>query len=572
MRHSLPAWAIALFAVSATAQPPDPPLIEHSTDRLCQTAGGRPVTIQRLRHPESPRGGPALLIVAGIDPRCARSADIAAGLADRLSQSHGPALRRCDVYIITRLNPDGLDAAAQAKRETARNPAPGESARIDADRDGRFDEDPPVDLDGDGRILQMRVKHPAPGSGLTAEWVEEDGEPRLLRRADRNKGERPVFAMLTESRDADGDGQFGEDGTDGIELDRNFPYHWPEFRDEAGRVPLSEIETRALAEWLLAHPNVVAIVTYAAADNLVNVPPGEKKDPTGEAPATNHILDGDRPMFEDLSAKFKEITRQKEAPTRDNDGTLQGWAYAQLGLWSFTNPAWVHPDQLREEDKKDEKKTDKAEAKPDDKLAEPPAEKPKPRRIDTSDGRWLALSDARVDKGEAAGFVAWKPFEHPQLGTVEIGGFVLGYRFDIPAADLPRIIEEQGRFLAEIMDRLPRLTMQPPRVESLGENVWRVSIDIVNEGKWPTRSEMGVKVRRLAQTRVSIDVDRARILSGDRTARADTIAGGASIRASWTIAGKAGDAVKITLNSPECGDQELSVSLETTPAPKERQP
>ncbi|XOV75271.1 MAG: hypothetical protein ACFHWZ_17940 [Phycisphaerales bacterium] len=44
-----------------------------------------------------------------------------------------------------------------------------------------MNEDGPNDLNGDGVITQMRVRNPAPGSGLVATHVEHEGDPRLMR-------------------------------------------------------------------------------------------------------------------------------------------------------------------------------------------------------------------------------------------------------------------------------------------------------------------------------------------------------------------------------------------------------
>jgi hypothetical protein len=550
-------------------------VVEQSREVLATSGFGRPIEILRLHHAGG-SGKPALLVVAGIDPRQAGSTEVAQGMALRLSKA-GEALEHGDVYIVPRLNPDGFEgdpAHPHVRPERASNP-PGANA-IDADRDGRFNEDPPVDLDGDGRILQMRIKNPPPGSGLKAEWIAEDADPRLMRRADHAKGERPMYALLEESRDADGDGLFGEDGFDGVELDRNFPYHWPEFRDEAGKYPLSEPETRALAEWMQAHDELVAVLVLSPSDNLVNTPPGGKMDETGAAPATNSVLDADRGVYERVGEKFKEITRQKEAPTRDNEGTLQGWAYAERGIWSFSTPGWVRPDQMKDADadKADAKKEageEHHEGTPGGDAAKASGDKPrddqkqpKRERVDSDDGKWLALSDARATAGKAAGFVDWRPFKHPQLGDVEIGGFVPGYRLSIPPDEIDRVADEQTRFVADLLGRLARLAVRPPRVERLGQGVWRVSVEAVNEGAWPTRAAMGVKVHRLPPTRWTIGVDRKRILAGERAQRSDSIAGGDSLEGTWTITGSDGETLKATLHSPECGDQDVEIKLDAS--------
>lgn len=557
--------------------------VQVSSARIGESRLGRPLHITRVHASgaaDSQR--PSVLIVAGIDPRHAGSTEVAAAVADRLAIDHAPALERGDVYVLSRLNPDGfeqLGADAPLRAGSARNRAvPG---AIDADRDGRSNEDPPADLDGDGRILQMRIRNPAPGLGLRSEYVAEAGDPRILRPADAAKSERPIYALLAESRDADGDGLYGEDGFDGVQLDRNFPYHWPEFRDEAGRFPMSEPETRALADWLLAHDNVVAVLAYAPSDNLVNIPPGDKKDETGAAPAGDHILKEDRPLWERVGARFKEITHQKEAPTGENAGTLQGWAYAQLGLWSFSTPVWVRPDQCADAIQKPgpdaganaspgrqgasdvPSPSEPSPKEPPAAEPHPPASSPTPAKVDSEDGKWIAYSDSLVAAGKPGGFVPWKSFRHPQLGEVEIGGWVPGFRQAIPVDDIPRLAGEQAAFVADLLNRLPRLAVIGPRIERLGETIWRISVEAVNEGELPTRTRMGVQVRRLPPTRWVIEIDGSPLLAGDRAQKSDAIPGGGSLSASWTINANAGETVKLALRSPECGDREIEVRLES---------
>ena len=63
---------------------------------------------------------------------------------------------------------------------------------IDADNDGRFDEDGPEDLNKDGYISIMRVKDPK------GPYMVHPEDPRLLRRADAAKGEAGGYAIYWE--------------------------------------------------------------------------------------------------------------------------------------------------------------------------------------------------------------------------------------------------------------------------------------------------------------------------------------------------------------------------------------
>lgn len=521
-------------------------------ETMGRARSGEEIPVCRLSR-SGPSGKPSVLLIGGLDPLQLQVPSAIEQLAAKVASTHAAALEHGDLYVV----PSLLDRRA-ARSDWSSSRVHSTDAKIDEDRDSRVDEDVPKDLNGDGRVLWMRVKDPRPGSGLVATHVSEPDDPRLLRPADSRKGERPVFALLPESDDIDGDGLFGEDPPLGVDLDRNFPYHWPEYSDDAGRYALSEPETRALADFLLARPNIVAVVHYGDWDNLVNVPESGKFDQTGEAPQGGHVLDGDRWVFADMSKLYKDAVFQKEAPGAGNDGTLQGWAYAQLGLWSFAGVMQVRPDQLTDDARKALEPP-----KPDEKSAsEEPKDKPPEKKVvDSSEGKWLAFADAR-----GAGFVDWQTFEHPRLGTVEIGGFIQGFREDVAPADVNRLAAEHAGFVASVLERLPKLEVGEPVVESLGMSTWRVTIRVTNVGKLPTRSEMGVRTRRLPPTRIKIDLPVERLLAGERTRSEASIAPGASITASWTIQAKVGDKVPILLASPECGDRVINVELSASPS------
>jgi hypothetical protein len=132
---------------------------------------------------------------------------------------------------------------------------------------------------------------------------------------------------------------------------------------------------------------------------------------------------------------------------------------------------------------------------------------------------------------------------------------------DVPESEVQRVAGEQAKFVAELLERSPRVVVRPAGVAQLGAGVWRVSVEAVNEGAFPTRTAMGVKVRRLPPTRWTIGLERARVLAGDRVVRAESVAAGGDLRAMWTITGNEGERVRVMLESPECGTQEIEVVL-----------
>ncbi|MCP4723470.1 MAG: hypothetical protein GY863_00465, partial [bacterium] len=138
------------------------------------------------------------------------------------------------LYIMPKLNPDGSDHYLfnpDGMRSSVRP--------YDSDRDGKKDEDPQEDLDGDGNILQMRIRD------VTGTMKTSADDPRLMERcAEDEKGEWRVYS---EGIDNDNDGRFNEDGVGGLDINRNWPAQWKQeyVQRGAGIYPLSEPETRA---------------------------------------------------------------------------------------------------------------------------------------------------------------------------------------------------------------------------------------------------------------------------------------------------------------------------------------
>ncbi len=168
------------------------------------------------------------------------------------------------IYLRPQNNPDGSNMylfTEQRNRSTVRP--------NDTDRDGLLDEDPEEDLDGDGIIYQMRKKAETPEEKEKANFVIDPRDPkgRLMKRTFPGKGE---YLVYTEGIDNDGDGSFNEDGVGGLDLHRNYPENWrPNTGGDltgrgytqfgAGEYPLSEIETRSTALWVLSHPNISVV-------------------------------------------------------------------------------------------------------------------------------------------------------------------------------------------------------------------------------------------------------------------------------------------------------------------------
>ena len=590
-----------------------------------RSAQDKPIYVYRVSGGSGePDTKPGLLIVAGLDARHGAGPTIARALVDTLEGN--AALEHTTVYIVAHANPDA------AGRDNPAVQVPGGTLTPeDADRDGRVDEDGPQDLNGDGHVTMMRIAQPPSKYGMDLTHIVDPDHPRLMRPADASKGEVATHAMLIESTDQDGDGRFAEDGLGGVDLNRNFPYRWPEFGSSIGAYPLSEPESKALATWLLGRPNILATIVYGPHDTIVNVPEAGRFDQTGRVPLG--IERGDKPLMDRLSEMYKEATKLSKADKVDVQGSFAGWSYGHLGLVTIATNPWQRPEPPKEEGNA-EQATPEPEPDPEPaaQASEPPfvmigdyklvltqeaiqaamnevqslspqeqqqrmeafqalpeatrqrimniaqgapdpqaqqaqeaPQRPaRPARrggAESEDAKWLAYAD-RV----GGGYVDWQPYDHPQLGQVEIGGFVPGFMLNPPQDMIDGIVSDQTGFIAELLTMMPRVTVDTPTVEQAGQGVYRVSVTVRNEGEMPTRSAMGEKARRLTPHVLALQLPQDRVLTGSVIERANSIAPGQTLRAEWLVLGQAGQTINVQLRTEEYGVTDIAIELNDTPA------
>lgn len=232
------------------------------------------------------------------------------------------------LYLRPKFNPDGADYCMthpDSLRSTLRP--------WDDDGDGQADEDPAEDLDGDGAITSMRVKNP----NGTHKPSSEDPRIMVERRLGETGGE--YYLLLSEGTDSDGDGQFNEDGVGGIDMNRNFPRTWglPYQQSGAGPFPLSEPETRATLDFLIAHPNVTGIVHNHTSGGFLY-----------RLPSTNPPSDHEEDDLTLVKMFGDEYTRVSGHPVHDSyvgegrsrHGTLISWGYFDYGVIGWVPEHW----------------------------------------------------------------------------------------------------------------------------------------------------------------------------------------------------------------------------------------
>jgi hypothetical protein len=213
-----------------------------------------------------PASRPAVFVSANIEGTHLIGSEAALHLARKLlsgSESDSKIkglLEKRTIFVAPLLNPD----AARAYFTTPRCERTSNGNPLDDDLDMQVDEDGPDDLNQDGLITSMRVKDPE------GEWIVDPSDPRLMSKADSQKGESGVYKLYVEGLDNDADQSYNEDPPGGVDIQRNFPHDFETNEAETGRWPVSQKETLALAQFLAAHRNIALVLNYSHENTLLN--------------------------------------------------------------------------------------------------------------------------------------------------------------------------------------------------------------------------------------------------------------------------------------------------------------
>ncbi|MBI1367848.1 MAG: hypothetical protein GC162_04255 [Planctomycetes bacterium] len=494
-------------------------------DALGQTLGKREVYALTIADGE-PATKPALLIVGSVEAPQLFGSELAMRLARRLADE-GDLLKRFTFYIIPRPTPDASEAfftKPYVERSTNHRPT-------DDDRDAAVDEDGPEDLNHDGFITMMRIEDP------TGEWIAHPDDPRLMIKADASKGEAGKYKLYVEGVDNDHDELFNEDGPGGVNFNRNFPNDYPYFKEGAGPHQVSEVETRAVADFAFDHNNIAAVFTFSPDDNLFHPWKGRgERDESMTMPGKDAMYAGHfAEIYSDLHGG------KNPPPAGSGKGAFVPWCYEDFGRWSFGTRAWWPPtiEQKKEDDKKEDKKKDGRDADEMNLL------------------HWM-------DKEKIDGFVNWTPIQHPDFPDrkVEVGGFKPFVAINPPAGELDALADKHMKAIAKLIDLMPRVKIDHVKVEPLGGSVYRLTALIINDGYLPTMSEMGRISREPNPLQAAIELPKgATFLQGFSRRQFGPIAGsGGHEELAWLIHCDAGEAT-MRVYSPTTGSTSTKVTL-----------
>ena len=441
---------------------------------------------------------PAIAVTGGVDGNHLLGKELALGFASSLlKESSTPEVKalldKITFYIFPDVNPDASEQFFSAlKYERTIN-----AAATDDDRDFTFDEDPFEDLNKDGFISQLRVKDP------TGRYVESDEDKRIMVEADLSKGETGGYLLFTEGIDNDKDEKLNEDGPGGVNFNRNFTFNYEEFGLNAGLYPVSEPETKAVADFLFSKFNVFAVFTFGLQDNLGQ--PYKSADRPNADRRITSITKSDEVINKLVSDKYHEITGAKGAPaSRTAPGNFMDWAYYHYGRYSFGTPAWWFPAE----------------------------------KVKNQEAAFLKFAEKNKIKDA---FIPWTEISHPDFPgkKAEIGGIKPYVMINPPADTLEALISKNYKFLTAIAAMHPELEFLDTKTENAGENIFRLTLKVHNKGIFSTCAEVGNNNTFTRIMRISLAPAKGQvILSGEKVQRINRLEGDSSAEYSWLITGK----------------------------------
>jgi len=476
-------------------------------------------------------------------------------------------------YIMPVGNPD----AAARFFETPLYEDPRNDLPTNDDRDDQVDEDGVNDLNGDGLITMMRVIDPA------GEWIISDKDPRLMRKADQKKGEQGAYSVYTEGKDEDGDGEYNEDGPGGTNVGINFPQFFKHFTASGGLFPGSSPEAYGIMKFVFEHPNIAMIVSFGSTNWCYTPPKGGRK---GEADLNNIRLserqarqfnlnqnrtytltelvqifkaenpqsnvdesilagyldlgaalnpqEGDLLFYNKYAKAYKSYLKEKGVqveriePAPAPDGSMELWGYFQVGVPVFSMDLWAM------------------------------------NRTDTSKSE-QALEEAMLvyadDHPEYKGFVEWKAFDHPALGTVEIGGFVPYFGTTPPGDWVDSIVQLQIPWIFELARELPDLHIYEVKTTEKGNGIYQLDIWTENRSFIPFPTQMGKRNMQPAPAVLSLEGEQIEFVSGYRRTPISSIDGNARIKTTLIIQKEKPGKITLKLDSVTAGHDQLTINI-----------
>ncbi|WP_013323235.1 M14 family metallopeptidase [Gloeothece verrucosa] len=450
------------------------------------------------------------------------------------------------VYVLPRIAVDGAEKylTTPYRLRSSIRPYPYSEGR-----EGLYLED----INGDGLILQMRLKDDCGG------WKVAPEDPRIMIPREPDEFGGTYYTLLPEGliRNYDGYNVKLAPTYEGLDFNRNYPAEWvPEGEQKgAGSFPFSEPETRAEAEFWSQHPNINGFMTYHTSGAVILRPYSTEPD--------DHFPYEDLEIYQLIGEKGTNLTGYecvsvyhdfRDHPTKVTHGAMDDYCYDHFGWFGFTVELWDAPTQAGVK-KEHYVKWDDRHPLSDD----------------------LKLMQWNDEKLAGKGFIPWQPFQHPQLGEVEIGGWNFKQVWqNAPVEYLPELCEKQCRFAISHALMCPRLAIARTDLTHHGGDIYHLVLQLENQGFLPTyTSEKARKRKSVQPIQVSLSLgEGVSLVSGEkeqeighlegRSNKAfSNVAKGYDYRCTveWVIKGVSGSEIEVIAKAQRAGTVRKKISF-----------
>ena len=392
-------------------------------------------------------------------------------------------LDRMTIYVVPRISPDGAETyltTPYSIRSVNRvhNPENG-SIRSE-------------DLDGDGVIRMMRIPTPY------GAWKKDKDDSGIMAKRDPGDADGDFYDIYVEGNFEafDGDENLKEKKEDwSLDFNRNYPYGWfPENRQAgAGKYPLSNPETKAMADWIIEHPNIGGVSTNHTSGGIILYPPGTRPSTAVSEKDINQFIEIANMGKEELGYEPLNIYDSFIAdPANYDSGAFDDWCYQSQGIVAYTVELWDLAKRVgvplvwnarNKESAQDELK------------------------------RFVACMKW-VKENAPEYYEDWKPFHHETFGDIEIGGF--NFKFsqqNPPESFLNGVLEQMTRFMIRFAQSMPRLTIDTLTSEKVSDDIYKVTAVVGNLGYLPTNLTEEAKNLNISKE-VEVTISGGKVISG----------------------------------------------------------
>jgi hypothetical protein len=304
----------------------------------------------------------------------------------------------------------------------------------------------------------MRRKNP------NGRYKIDPENPKWLIRAEPDEPGQYEFLGI-EGFDNDGDGRVNEDRVGGYyDPNRDWGWDWqPDYiQSGALKYPFSVPENRAVAEFVMKHPNIAGAQSYHNTGGMILRGPGSSSDE-----GTFH--DMDKSVYDAIGKLGSKIIPGYEYMVLYSDlypafGGELSWFHGGRGIFTFSNELFTSKYFFNKEYKNyNERMKDAFEF-----------------------DKYLLFEDA---------YVEWTPYDHPIYGEIEVGGFKRNYSRADPGFLLESDAHRNMAFTIYHAYHTPKLIVEEVKEKDLGKGLKEITVTIANKRMIPTHTGNDVQNR-----------------------------------------------------------------------------